>query len=153
MDVPGWVPASTRLAAFLLSEWEGAEYWLEALGPSLSGLSPELQKMFRYGAALDKEKREGVQSLLTALREQAQAIFSDIDVLLLPTTPSTAFAHGAAVPPNQADFACLANILGTPALSFPCPSNELPISCQFLAPPGQDERLLSLAPCLDGLWR
>lgn len=153
IDLPGWSPASTRLGAFLLSEWEGAEYWLEALGPSLLGLSPALQKMFRYGAATAEEKRESIRLLLYGLRRQSQAIFSDVDVLLLPTTPGTAFAHGAPVPPNQADFACLANILGTPALSFPCPSEGLPTSCQFLAPPGQDERLLSLGARLDALWR
>jgi aspartyl-tRNA(Asn)/glutamyl-tRNA(Gln) amidotransferase subunit A len=153
VDIPQWSPASTRLSAFLLSEWEGAEYWLDAVGPGLSGLSPESQKMFRYGAGLTQEKRESVRLLIGALRTQAPLIFSDIDLVLLPTTPSTAFAHGRAVPPNQADFACLANILGTPALSFPCPSEDLPAACQLLAPPGQDERLLSLAPGLDGLWR
>jgi len=153
IDLAGWSPASARLGAFLLSEWQGAEYWLKALGPNLLGLSPELQKMFRYGAAIAEEKRETVWSLLRALRGQSQAVFSGIDVLLLPTTPGTAFPHGTAVPSNQADFACLANILGTPALSFPSPSEGLPTSCQFLAPPGQDELLLSLAPQLNELWR
>jgi len=153
IDLPGWSPASARLGAFLLSEWEGADYWLKAIGTSLPGLSPELQKMFRYGAAIAEEKRESVRSFLHGLRRESQAIFSGIDVLLLPTTPGTAFPHGAVVPPNQADFACLANILGTPALSFPCPSEGLPTSCQFLAPAGQDQRLLSLASRLDVLWR
>ena len=73
-------------------------------------------------------------------------------MLLLPTTPQTSFAHTEPAPANQADLACLANILGAPALSFPCPTEGLPVSCQFLAAPGQDERLLSLACALDTLW-
>jgi Asp-tRNA(Asn)/Glu-tRNA(Gln) amidotransferase A subunit family amidase len=46
----------------------------------------------------------------------------------------------------------LANMLGAPALSFPCPTEGLPVSCQLLAAPGQDERLLSLACALDTFW-
>jgi Asp-tRNA(Asn)/Glu-tRNA(Gln) amidotransferase A subunit family amidase len=43
-------------------------------------------------------------------------------------------------------------MLGAPALSFPCPTEGLPVSCQLLAAPGQDERLLSLACALDTFW-
>ena len=57
-----------------------------------------------------------------------------------------------AAPASQADWACLANMLGAPALSFPCPTEGLPVSCQLLAAPGQDERLLSLACALDTFW-
>jgi Asp-tRNA(Asn)/Glu-tRNA(Gln) amidotransferase A subunit family amidase len=79
-------------------------------------------------------------------------LFEGIDVLLLPTTPHTSFAHTEAAPASQADWACLANMLGAPALSFPCPTEGLPVSCQLLAAPGQDERLLLLACALDTFW-
>jgi aspartyl-tRNA(Asn)/glutamyl-tRNA(Gln) amidotransferase subunit A len=151
-SLPDWRPASSRLQALLMSEWEGADYWLRALGPELPGLSAGLKKMLFYGAKLSPEKRLGSQAAILGLRAQASRLFADIDVLLLPTTPQTSFAHTQPAPASQADFACLANILGAPALSFPCPTNGLPVSCQLLAAPGQDERLLSLACALDTFW-
>jgi aspartyl-tRNA(Asn)/glutamyl-tRNA(Gln) amidotransferase subunit A len=150
--LPDWSPARNRLHALLMSEWEGADYWLDALGPELPGLSVGLQKMLRYGAGLPLPKRQGSQAAIDGLRAQAGLLFADIDVLLLPTTPHTSFAHTEAAPASQADWACLANLLGAPALSFPCPSDGLPVSCQLLAAPGQDERLLALACALDTFW-
>ena len=150
--LPDWSPARNRLHALLMSEWEGADYWLNALGPELPGLSAGLQKMLHYGARLGPEKRQASQAAIDGLRAQAEALFANIDVLLLPTTPHTSFAHTEAAPASQADWACLANMLGAPALSFPCPSEGLPVSCQLLAAPGQDERLLSLACSLDAFW-
>ena len=150
--LPDWSPARNRLHALLMSEWESADYWLNALGPELPGLSVGLQKMLHYGARLSAEKRQASQSAIDGLRAQAGAVFADIDVLLLPTTPHASFAHSEAAPASQADWACLANMLGAPALSFPCPTEGLPVSCQLLAAPGQDERLLSLACALDTFW-
>lgn len=150
--LPDWSPAHNRLHALLMSEWEGADYWLDALGPELPGLSVSLQKMLHYGARLGPEKRHASQAAIDGLRAQAGALFANIDVVLLPTTPHTSFSHAEAAPASQADWACLANMLGAPALSFPCPTEALPVSCQLLAAPGQDERLLSLACALDTFW-
>lgn len=147
--LPDWSPARNRLHALLMSEWEGADYWLDALGPELPGLSVELQKMLHYGAGLPLAKRQSSQTAIDDLRSHAMCLFADIDVLLLPTTPHTSFAHTEAAPASQADWACLANMLGAPALSFPCPTADMPVSCQLLAAPGQDERLLLLACALD----
>ncbi len=149
---PEWQPANHRVHALLMSEWEGAAYWQGALGPELAGLSPGLQKMLRYGANLSPDKRLRSQQAIARLRASAPQAFAGVDVLLLPTTPHTSFAHTEAAPVSQADLACLANLLGAPALSFPCPSGGLPVSCQMLAPPGQDERLLALARALDTMW-
>jgi aspartyl-tRNA(Asn)/glutamyl-tRNA(Gln) amidotransferase subunit A len=150
--LPDWSPARNRLHALLMSEWEGADYWLNALGSELPGLSVGLQKMLHYGARLAPEKRQASQAAIDGLRAQAGALFEGIDVLLLPTTPHASFAHTETAPASQADWACLANMLGAPALSFPCPTKGLPVSCQLLAAPGQDERLLSLACALDTFW-
>jgi aspartyl-tRNA(Asn)/glutamyl-tRNA(Gln) amidotransferase subunit A len=144
--------ASVRLNAFLLSEWEGADYWYGTLGPQLLGLTTGLQKIFRYGAGIPPEKRKSVLAALDDIRAQSDDMFAEVDVILLPTTSDTAFNHDHAAPPHQADFTCLANILGAPALSFPVPTDGLPVSCQFLAAPNQDEQLLSIAIALDEFW-
>jgi len=140
-----------------MSEWEGAAYWLDAVGPSLPGLSTDLVKMLRYGHTLDAVRRQRALAGVLDLRARAQPCFESVDVLLLPTTPQGSFAHGDPVPASQADFTALANLLGVPALAFPCPvqacsGDDLPASCQFLAAPGDDARLLSIAQSMDVFW-
>jgi aspartyl-tRNA(Asn)/glutamyl-tRNA(Gln) amidotransferase subunit A len=149
---PAWEPARARLNALLVTEVEAAAYWYGELGADLPGLSDGLAAMLRYGHALDPAKRQRAFDAMALLRQSAAAVFAGVDVLLLPTTPQRSFAHGQPAPASQADFTVLANLLGAPALSFPCQGGEgLPASCQLLAPPGQDALLLSLAPLLDRL--
>lgn len=159
VSLPDWEPARLRLNALLMSEWEGAAYWLAALGPEWPGLSPDLVKMLRYGHTLDPARRERAQASVMALRALAARCFDEVDVWMLPTTPQCSFPQGQPAPASQADLAALANAMGLPALAFPCPvvagsgpDEGLPASCQFFAAPGDDARLLSLAPALDTLW-
>ncbi len=157
VDFPGWEPARSRLDALLMSEWEGAASWLNALGPDLPGLSADLVKMLRYGHTLDTARRQRAQDGVQALRAQARHGFDTVDLLVLPTTPQVSFPHGVAAPASQADLTVLANLLGAPALACPCPAQatsgeDLPASCQFLAAPGQDARLLSVAQAMDAFW-
>jgi aspartyl-tRNA(Asn)/glutamyl-tRNA(Gln) amidotransferase subunit A len=77
-------------------------------------------------------------------------VFDQVDVVLLPTTPQTAFHHDAPVPVNQADFTALANVWGAPALAFALSTDGLPASAQLMAAPGQDRALLARA-CALGL--
>jgi Asp-tRNA(Asn)/Glu-tRNA(Gln) amidotransferase A subunit family amidase len=108
--------------------------------------SPELAQLLRYA------ERQGATALAAAQRVVAQAQvevarwFSHCDVMLLPTTPHTAFAFGSPVPANQADFTSIANMAGIPALSVPLPValGELPIGLQALAPAGHETTLLGL---------
>jgi len=69
----------------------------------------------------------------------------------LPTAPQAAFAHGARAPSNQADFTCLANIAGLPALAIPAGRNadNLPVGIQLVGPAGSEDRLFALAANLD----
>lgn len=151
--LPAWEPARSRVQALLVTEVEAAAYWFEELGPELVGLSTELVAMLRFGHGLNAAKRSRAFESVAAMRAAAQPLFERLDVLLLPTTPQRSFAHGQAVPPSQADFTVLANMLGSPALAFPCAvPGGLPASCQLLAAPGQDALLLGLAQSLDALW-
>lgn len=159
VSLPEWEPARLRLNALLMSEWEGAAYWLAALGPEWPGLGPDLVKMLRYGHTLDTARRERAQAGVMTLRALAARCFDEVDVWMLPTTPHCSFPHGQSAPASQADLAALANAMGLPALAFPCPvaagsgpDEGLPASCQLFAAPGDDARLLSLAPALDTLW-
>jgi aspartyl-tRNA(Asn)/glutamyl-tRNA(Gln) amidotransferase subunit A len=66
-------------------------------------------------------------------------------VLLVPTTPQTAFPFGARVPQTQADLTALANIAELAAISVPAPvpGSELPIGLQCMG--ARDDLVLGVA--------
>lgn len=82
---------------------------------------------------------------------ELQAALGLADVLLLPTTPGPAFAHGAQVPVSVADWTALANFAGLPALSVPAgwTKEGLPVAVQLVGRPGGDRALLALGQRLE----
>ena len=141
VDVPLWQPTTLRQAGLLLSERDGAAYWTDRLGADLPGLSEGFARMLRYPERAGAAKLAQAQALLDTVRADAARVFGAVDLLLMPTTPQTAFHHDAPVPVNQADFTALANVWGAPALAFPLRTGDLPASAQLLAAPCQDEAL------------
>ena len=143
IDVPLWQPTAVRQTGLLLSERDAAAYWREQLGEDLPGLSEGFVRTLRYPARAGADKLAQAQALLELLRADAARVFAQADLVLLPTTPQTAFHHDAPVPVNQADFTALANVWGAPAVAWPMRTADLPASAQFIAAPGQDGALLA----------
>ena len=110
-------------------------------------------RLFAYGSRQGEEQRAAVVTRLAAAADTLNNCLGGLDLLVLPTCPQAAFAHGATVPQNQADFTILANIAGAPALSLPwgADSTGLPLGLQLVARPGMDALLLRLASLLEVL--
>jgi aspartyl-tRNA(Asn)/glutamyl-tRNA(Gln) amidotransferase subunit A len=90
------------------------------------------------------------QAFRKRLRAEARALFQEVDLLLLPTTPHPAFPLGSRPDPlamyREDLYTVGANLTGLPALSFPAGfEGHLPVGLQLLAPWGQDELLLRAA--------
>ena len=68
--------------------------------------------------------------------------------LILPTAPNPAFPHSDPEPAAQADFTCLANIAGLPAISIPAgwTENGLPVGVQLIGPAGAEAGLFAARP-------
>jgi aspartyl-tRNA(Asn)/glutamyl-tRNA(Gln) amidotransferase subunit A len=85
------------------------------------------------------------------LKKQLAALFRQVDLLLLPTAPSTAFRKGELVEDPLAMYlsdiyTVTANLTGTPAISVPCGlANGLPVGLQLMAPPLGEARLVAAA--------
>ena len=90
-----------------------------------------------------------------AIRTAMTQLVSQCDLILTPTTPTTAFARGGGLTPAQrrrADLcAVYSSLAGLPAVSVPvgCDENGLPIGLQLTAEPFAEALLLSVAKRLE----
>jgi aspartyl-tRNA(Asn)/glutamyl-tRNA(Gln) amidotransferase subunit A len=97
------------------------------------------------------KKATDVRQLIT---DELDAALQSADVLLTPTTPTTAFRIGDVTDPLEmykADvFTIPANLGGVPAVSFPAGTDAagLPIGLQLMGPRWSDAELLSSANVL-----
>ena len=90
------------------------------------------------------------QRVRTALRDELTALFRQIDLLLMPVYPVPPFSRGGArLDPFEQKVADLyttvANLAGTPALSFPTPQSLVPIGMQLIGPNFSEKLLLDVA--------
>jgi aspartyl-tRNA(Asn)/glutamyl-tRNA(Gln) amidotransferase subunit A len=114
-------------------------------------LSPNLRKLLSYGPKRSEADWQEDQRILAATREEVRALVTRNGWLIMPTTPQAAFPHSDAAPANQADFTCLANIAGLPAISLPAGWSDdgLPIGVQLVGQIGHEAGLFDLAKALD----
>lgn len=88
------------------------------------------------------------QKVRTLVQRDFERVFRDVDVLVSPTTPTTAFVSGEQVDDPMTmymnDIATIpVNLAGTPAISLPIAVSEesLPIGFQVIAPVKEDARM------------
>ncbi|MFA5841188.1 MAG: Asp-tRNA(Asn)/Glu-tRNA(Gln) amidotransferase subunit GatA [Candidatus Paceibacterota bacterium] len=85
-----------------------------------------------------------------AIMKEYNDIFKDVDFVMTPTTPTTAFKFGEKKDPLQmylSDiFTVSANLAGLPAISIPSgkSSSLLPMGIQFIGPLYSDEALFAI---------
>ena len=99
------------------------------------------------------------QKVRTLISEDFAAAFAQVDVLLSPTAPTTAFKLGEKLDDPLAmylkDLATIpANLAGVPGISLPSGLAEedgLPAGFQILAPALADERLYRIGSALETL--
>lgn len=145
LTLPG-SPTAIRLAALA----EVARELIGDLGEDRTAraelISPELTYILGAleGMALDEDLLDRTRAALV------DAIGAD-GVLLMPTAPQAAFAHGTPAPHNQADFTGIVNIAGLPALAIPAgrDADGLPVGVQLVGPAGSEERLIAAARALE----
>ncbi len=94
------------------------------------------------------------QKVRTLLRQDYEDVFGTYDVLVGPTSPTTAFKLGEKSDPvdmyQSDDLAISANLAGIPSVSIPAGDIEgLPFGLQLQAPAGQDKRLLDIAAAVE----
>jgi aspartyl-tRNA(Asn)/glutamyl-tRNA(Gln) amidotransferase subunit A len=176
--------AVTRIAAAL--DWD-----LSLVSPDLPSL-PELRQTFLATVAMDSnrfelaeiasrfavspdiheliarnwtaEEFDAARELRRRIRQALQAFCSTYDVLLTPTTATTAFPVGRRFPHGEeagigdgrewSPFAFLANLTGHPATNMPvgCTSAGLPVGLQAIGSRFSDGLLLDIAQAAEELF-
>ncbi|BDB11908.1 Asp-tRNA(Asn)/Glu-tRNA(Gln) amidotransferase subunit GatA [Thermus thermophilus] len=146
-----------------LARYDGTLYGRRAEGEEVEGMMEATRA--RFGLEVKRRVLVGTfvlssgyyeayygraQAFRRRLRAEARALFQEVDLLLLPTTPHPAFPFGARRDPlamyREDLYTVGANLTGLPALSFPAGfEGHLPVGLQLLAPWGEDERLLRAA--------
>ncbi len=140
-----------RYAGFILTSLALSK----SLGPLLDsdpeGLSGTLKFLMTFGPKRSASDLDEDRRILAEVGEAVNAVVARHGAILLPTAPQAAFSHADKAPANQADFTCLANIAGLPAITIPAGWNDagLPLGVQIIGAAGNEAGLLQLARQLD----
>ena len=96
------------------------------------------------------------QKARTLITEDYRRAFEQVDVILMPASPRTAFKHGEISDPTQmylADlFTISINIAGNGGITVPLglgAESGLPVAAQLVAPAFKDERLIAFGSALE----
>ena len=167
--VPTYYVLTTAEASSNLSRFDGVHYGYrspEAVGVEATyinsrseGFGPEVQRRIMAGTfVLSNEFYDAYytkgQKVRRVLRDKTNEIYSNYDMMILPTTPSTAFPLNAVKDPIQMYlqdiFNVHANLTGNPAISLPLGnhSNGLPFGIQVMADHFKEKELFNFSSYL-----
>jgi aspartyl-tRNA(Asn)/glutamyl-tRNA(Gln) amidotransferase subunit A len=165
---------ATAEASSNLARYDGVRYGLRVTpaddsedlvtATRTAGFGPEVKRRIMLGTyvlsagyydAYYRTAQKARRKIFDAYRE----LFTNVDVLLLPTSPVPPFRLGERLQDPIAMylsdlFTVSANLAGIPALSLPAgrSSEGLPIGLQLQAPHYAEERLLAIAQYCLRLW-
>jgi len=125
-----------RRAALLLVEVEAARIH----APDNPKLSAQLRAALEFGRTASPERIARARERIDEAKRRLDELLERYDVLVLPTTPQTAFPFDGPVPPTQADFTVPASVAGLAAISVPADERDgLPLGTQVI---GRDDALV-----------
>lgn len=147
VDFSDWDFARTRRAGLLLMEAEMLGTFAADLANTDKPVSPRFRQMLDYAARKSAGDYANADRVLDAATLKMRRLFSQVDVLVLPTTPQGAFPLDGPAPDSIADLTSFASLAGCPAVSIPMGTlpDGLPIGLQLVGARGSDLRLLELA--------
>jgi aspartyl-tRNA(Asn)/glutamyl-tRNA(Gln) amidotransferase subunit A len=165
-QVPTYYILATAEASSNLARFDGIHYGHRSKSAQgveetyrlsrTEGFGPEVKRRILLGtfvlsAGYYDAYYAQAQRVRRILQDRTLEATSQYDLLLGPTCPTTAFAHGAVTDPVamylQDIFTVQANLAGVPAISLPTGthSNGLPFGIQLTAAPFAEAKLLAAA--------
>ncbi|MEQ9112220.1 MAG: amidase [Rhodospirillaceae bacterium] len=147
----GYEPASLRSKALLLIEADLANTHAAGLAQNPDGFSDTFRAGIAFGASQSAPKLAKALRLIEEVRPVARRMFSEVQALMTPTTPVTAFSFDADMPKTITTFTAFANYAGCPALSVPMGKTEngLPLGVQVVTPKREEATALRIGAALE----
>lgn len=147
------IPVSTDRTVFMS---EPFAYHQKYLGQHAEEYDPETLRRIRSGADVASVQYIEAQRELQRLRREILPLFSEVDVLITPTSPllppTIAELQAAPEKLRPTEITMLRNtrpfnVFGLPTISLPCGYSEagLPIGLQISGAPGSEAMVLALA--------
>ncbi len=150
-----------------LARYDGIRYGLSEQAPDIwsqynatreAGFGPEVKRRIMLGtyvlsAGYYDAYYLKAQKVRTLIKQEFDRAFESFDVLLAPTSPSTAFKIGEKVDDPLAMYlndvlTIPVNMAGLPGLSIPCGlSDGLPVGLQIIGKAFDEETILRVAYC------
>ena len=169
LALPAYYLVAPAEASSNLSRYDGVRYGKRADAKNLfdlycktrgEGFGPEVKRRIMLGTyALRSGYYDAyykkAQQIRTLIKRDFDKAFRFCDVVLTPTTPTAAFAHGAKAAPLDmylADiFTLSCNLAGLPGISVPCGLTEqnLPVGVQLLGKPLDEVTLLRAGAAIE----
>ncbi|MFI7278376.1 Asp-tRNA(Asn)/Glu-tRNA(Gln) amidotransferase subunit GatA [Streptomyces sp. NPDC049879] len=131
-----------------------------------AGFGPEVKRRIMLGTyALSSGYYDAyygsAQKVRTLVARDFEAAFGQVDVIVSPTTPTTAFPIGERVDDPMAmylaDLCTIpVNLAGNSAMSLPCglaPEDGLPVGLQIIAPAMADDRLYRVGAAVEAAYQ
>jgi len=164
--LPTYYILATAEASANLARYDGVRYGYRHPGKEdlegmykktrTTGFGKEVQRRILLGTfVLSSDYQDTyyaqAQKVRRLIRDETKRLLQQSDVLLMPTSPTTAFPFGSSTNPLTmylADiFSVQANVAGVPALSFPFGKDRqgLPIGLQAIADDFREDVLLRFA--------
>lgn len=171
--VPTYYVVATAEASSNLARYDGARYGFR--GEDAEGLETMYARSRSVGFGAEVKRRVllgtfvlssgyydayygRAQRVRTLLRDDFAAAFEEVDVVIGPTSPDTAFTIGEKADDPLAMylsdiFTVTANLAGLPGVSVPCghDARGLPIGLQILGRPLGERRVLQAARLVERL--
>jgi aspartyl-tRNA(Asn)/glutamyl-tRNA(Gln) amidotransferase subunit A len=171
--VPTYYVLTTAEASSNLARYDGMRYGYRS--PLAEGVENTIRKSRSEGFGAEVKRRillgtfvlssgyydayySKAQKVRRLIREKTDTLLSDVDVLIMPTTPTTAFKIGGNISDPitmylQDIFTVHANLSGNPAISIPLgkSSENLPFGLQLMAARYQDSKMLKAAHLIEAL--
>ena len=91
------------------------------------------------------------------MKKEFTKVFEQVDLLITPTTPTTAFGFGEKQDPLHMYitdiYTVIVNLIGAPAISLPCglDKESMPIGLQIIGKHFDEKTLLQAAHTLENL--
>jgi AtzE family amidohydrolase len=148
-----------RSAAFVITATEGASLHLDRLRSRASDYDPDVRDRLIAGAMVPAALVVKAQKFRRWYREQVLKLFTEVDAILAPATPTTAPLIGQKtlmlgdtelpVRANLGIYTQPISFIGLPVVAVPVPLSPLPIAVQIIAAPWREDVALRIAHALE----